>query len=119
MGGGLVGDHIRDHTADDHFGVDLGGVADERDGERLPFFAGFLHQGHGFFQVIDHAVHVADIQAAFGAGRIHFHDQANAFVHGDGQGLCAAHAAQTGGEHQLSLQGRPAAFFGQGEAKVS
>ena len=93
---------------------DIGGVADQSDGLRFLLILIFIHQSHGLFQVIHHAVHVAHIQASFGTRRVHFDDQSDAFVHGDGHRLRAAHSAQTGRQAEFPLERTPAFEPGQG-----
>ena len=56
------------------------------------------HQGQGRVQVVGPLVQVAGLEALLDAGAVHLHAEGHAPVHGDGQGLGAAHAAQAGGE---------------------
>ncbi len=94
------------------FLIDIRGVADQADGLRLLFILEFLDEGHGFFEIIHHPVHVTDVESALGAGRVHFDDQADALIHGDGQRLGPAHPAQTGRQAELALERSPTLKFG-------
>ena len=105
----LVGHHVRRHAAQRQLRVDLRRVADQPDRAGRLVLAGFLHQRHRLFQRVHHHVHVADLQAALGALRVHLHDQPHPLVHRDRQGLRPAHPAQPGGQHELALQRGPAA----------
>ncbi len=66
-----------------------------------------LGPGHGLFQAVGHHVDLAQSETSFCALAVHLHKETDAFVHGDGQRLRAAHLTQTGGDDQLTLERAP------------
>ena len=69
MCGGLVGNHIRDHAAQDQLVVNIRRIADQSDGDGLACRFLFLDQRHGFFEIIHDGIHITDGMPAFGACR--------------------------------------------------
>ncbi len=105
----LIGDHVRGDAADDQLRIDIGGVANQPDGQCRAMGTRLLDQRHGFLEVVDDAIHIAVLQPALRSRWIDLHDEADAAVHRDRQWLGAAHAAQAGRQDELALQRRPAA----------
>jgi hypothetical protein len=81
MGGGLVGDHIRDDPTHSQLGVDFSRVANQADGFWDLFILEFIDHGHSFFESVHHHVNIAGLKAPPGAVRVDFDDQPDAFVH--------------------------------------
>ncbi len=79
---------------------DLGGVADESDGERLTVLLRLDDLGQRGVEVGLDLVEVALGLTAVEAGLVDVDDEAGAAVEGDGQGLGPAHAAAAGGDRQ-------------------
>ncbi len=104
MGAGLVGDHVRAHATLDQFRQDLGGVAQEGDGDGLAF-AGVLGDARqGVVQVSGLLVDVTAAQAEVDAALLAFDVQRTGAGQGGGQRLGTAHAAQAGGQHPAALE---------------
>ena len=85
-------------------GKDLRRVAEDADGERLSCSLCFFGAFHGLVQVVDAFVEVAVGDTAFDPVGINLDAQGYSPVHGDGQRLGAAHAAEAGGEADAALQ---------------
>ena len=128
MGAGLVGDDVDLDAAAQQLGQHLGGVADHRDGQRLPARRLAVEREiDGLVEVVGQHVEVAGGHPALGAGRVALDAQHGAAVHRDGQRLRAAHAAEPGGDRQGAGQpgsrccrrGRAAASFSATAANVS
>jgi hypothetical protein len=100
VGRGLVGEEVGDHVAAVQLGDDVGGVPHQAHAERLALRLRLEHQLQSFVQVAGQAVAVAGVHAALDPGLVDLHPQEGAAVHGGGQGLRAAHAAQARGHHQ-------------------
>jgi hypothetical protein len=58
MSGRLVGDHVGLHAPSHEFGIDVGGVAEQADGERLLLRAGFLDHCERFIERFGRGVEV-------------------------------------------------------------
>ncbi len=102
--GGLVRDRVEPLAAPDQLRLDLGSIADERDGERLAGGGRCPCPAERLVERVRHPVHVADLEAASGACFVHLDHQGDALVHGDREGLCAAHPAQARGEHDAAAE---------------
>ena len=100
----LVGHHVGREAAARERGEDVGGVAFERQGSgdalRLPA----LDALERLVEVVGALVDVARRQPAFDAGAVDLDHERDAAVHGDGERLRAAHAAETGGDDQPAVQ---------------
>ncbi|MCY1355607.1 hypothetical protein D9M69_420370 [compost metagenome] len=99
MGAGLVGDHVRAHATAHQLRQDLGGVAQQGDGNGLAFGGVLLDARQGVVQVRCLLVDVAAAQTEVDAGLLALDVQRAGAGQGRGQGLGAAHAAEAGGEH--------------------
>ena len=102
MCGGLVRDDVYGKfpgaLAAQDLWEDLGGVAHEADGQGLLVLLGIQDQLEGLVKVGDNLIQVALVLTTLQAGLVHVHDEAGAAVEGDGQRLCAAHAAAATGQ---------------------
>ena len=96
MGGCLVGHHVESLAAAHELGLDLGSVADQGDGERLPAFGGRPGPGQRLIGRLGEAVHVAHVEAPAGPVRVDLDADGHALVHRHGQRLGATHAAEAG-----------------------
>ena len=83
-------------------GLDLGGVADERDRHRLAAARRLARPAERLVRSGGQPVDVADLEPAPGPGLVDLDRQADALVHGHGQRLGAAHAAEPGGQRDAS-----------------
>ena len=103
MGRGLVGHDVGADTACvhplDQLGQYVGGIAQE--GNRHGFFLGavFGKAGQRVVQIVGLLVHIAGLEAKVDAALLALDGQRGGTGKGGGQWLCAAHAAQTGGEN--------------------
>ncbi len=88
----------------DELGQHVGGVAHERDrpGDAVP--RGIFDARERLVEVVGALVEVARRQAALDARRIDLDDERDAVVHGDGERLGAAHAAEAGGDDEAAGQ---------------
>jgi hypothetical protein len=69
--------------------------------------------GQSLVERVDHHIDIARLQTALGARWVDLDDEANAFVHSNGQGLCTPHTAEAGGEHELPAEAPPPFLPGQ------
>ena len=103
MGRGLVGDDVEPLAGRRPGGLDLGGVADERD--RLggsPAAAASRAQRERLGRVVGQPVDVADVEPAARPRLVDLDGEADALVHRHGQRLGAAHPAEAGGQRHAS-----------------
>ncbi len=98
--GGLVGDHVDLDATADELGQDLGGVAGEADRERAPLAASRVETVERVVEISRPLVEIPGLDAPLDPLQIHFDAQRRPAEHRDRQRLRAAHAAQTGGDHQ-------------------
>ena len=105
MGGGLVGHEVEALAGGGPRGLDLGGVADERDRDGLAAGGRRPRPGQRLGGIPRQAVHVAHLEPALGAGLVDLDDEAHPVVHGHGQRLGAAHPAEPGRERDGAAQG--------------
>jgi hypothetical protein len=104
VGGGLVRDGIGPHAPAHEFGEDLGRIAEKADGNRLPLAARALDHGERLVEGAGLRVEVAGAQAHLDALRRALDREHGGARHGGGEGLCAAHAAETSGEEPAALE---------------
>src|SRR5262249_38690767 len=104
VGGGLVGEHVGRGAAANQGRQHLGGVAEQADRKRVARVLGLAQPGQGLVEVVGGAVEVAGVAAALGGGRVLLRRSAGGAVHGGGQRLGAAHAAQAGGDDQPACE---------------
>ncbi len=107
MGRGLVGHEVEPLAGGRPCRLDLGRVADERDRHGLAVRGGLPCPGQRLHRVVGEPVHVADLEPSTRPGLVDLDGQADALVHGHGQGLGSAHPAQAGGQRDRPAQ-RPA-----------
>ncbi len=94
------------------FGNHLGGVAEQADRQRTLGVAGLHRQPQRVVDVFCLDVEVLVVDAAVDAGDVAVHADRDAVVHGDGQRLRAAHAAEAGGQRDGAGQGAAEPLLG-------
>lgn len=104
MGAGLVGDHVRAYAAANQFRKDLGGIAQQGDGDGLAFGGVALDPRQGVVQVLGLLVDVATAQAEVDAALLALDVQRTGAGQGRRQRLGAAHAAKAGGKHPAAFE---------------
>ncbi len=114
MGRGLVGHDVDRGALGEHLREQLGGVAEQADGERPAGVAGLDGQLEGVAQVVGLDVQVAVLDAALDGARVDVDADRDAVVHRDGQRLGTAHAAEAGGEGDGAGQGAAELLCGDG-----
>jgi hypothetical protein len=85
-------------------GQRFGAVGDQADGLGLAGIDGLAQDSERFIETVRHGVAVAGVDPLADAGRVHVDAKKSRAVHSGGQGLGAAHAAQSAGDHQASGQ---------------
>ncbi len=118
VGRGLVGQDIRRDAAPHELGQDIGGVAQQGDREGLPFLHGRVGQAQGLVEVVGHRVDVARLEPALDPVRIDLDHDGHAVVHGHGQRLGPAHAAEPGRQRQLALERAAEMFPAHGRERL-
>ena len=111
MRGGLVGDDVDRGAHGQHPGQQLGGVAEQADGQRLARVPGRGGPAQRVVHAVGGHVQVAVLDPAGDPGRVAVDDDGHAAVHGHRERLGAAHAAQPGGQRDRAGQ-RPAEPLG-------
>ena len=111
VGGGLVRDGVWDVASLQERRKHLRRVAEDADGERLPRPLRLLGTLHGLVEVVDAFVQVTVGDSTVYPVRVYLDAQGYALVHGDGQWLGAAHAAEAGREADAAPQRTPEALF--------
>ena len=114
MGRGLVGDHVGPEPGRQQLGEHVGGVADQPDRDRPALGGGPLDPRCRVGQVVGPLVQVAALEAAGQALGVDLDAQGHPLVHGHGQRLGPAHAAEAPREHDLAGQAVPAVGLGDG-----
>ena len=104
VGRRLVGDEVEPFACRRPGGLDLGGVADERDAQRLPGGRCLARPAQRLGRVAGQPVDVADVEPAARPRLVDLDGDADALVHGHGQRLGAAHPAQTRGQRHGPAQ---------------
>ena len=97
---GLVGDEVGGEPAAHQLGIDVRGVAEQRDRQRLLRFDGLVGEAQRLVQSVRRHVDVRSLEAALDAVRVDLDAQRDAAGHRDGERLGAAHAAEAGGEDE-------------------
>ena len=97
MGRGLVRHHVETLAPPDQFGLDFGGIPDQRDRLRPTFRGGGARPRESLIEGTRQAVDVTHVPAPGGACLVNLDNQGHTLVHRHGQRLRAAHAAQTCG----------------------
>src|SRR5918993_2000450 len=114
VGRGLVGDRVRLEAPLQEGREHLRRVAGHPDGDSLSVALRLLGALHGCAEVVYPLIEVAGLYATVDAVRVNLNAEGHALVHGDGEGLGAAHPSQPGGEADASLQRPAEALFGHG-----
>ena len=104
MGRGLVRHGIGANASLDHLRQDLGRVAEQSNGHRLPVANGLLDDLHGLFECLGPGIEIARFQAHIDAIGLAFHGQHRRTGHGRGQRLRAAHAAKAGRQYPAAAE---------------
>ena len=104
VGRGLVGDDVDGSAALEQGGEDVGGVAEQADGQRLSRVPGGDGAADGVVDVMGLLVQVTVLDPPGDPGLVAFDADDHAAVHGHGQRLGAAHAAQAGGQRDRAGQ---------------
>ena len=107
--GGALGEHARQQ---------FGGVAEEADGERAAGVAGLDGELEGVLQGVGPHVQVPVLDAALDGARVDVDADRDAVVHGDGERLGAAHAAEAGGEGDGPGEGAVELLGGDGGERL-
>ena len=101
---GLVGDHVRPDAAADHFGQDLGAVAEQADRLRLAVLGPALDHRQRLVEARGLLVEIAGAQAEIDRVRVALDGEAGGAGHHRGERLGAAHAAEAAGQHPFALE---------------
>ena len=86
MGGGLVGHHVRRDAASHQLGEDVGGVAEQADGDGGTAAFGLLDHGQRLIQAVGLLVDVAGTQTEIDTGLVALHGDHGETGHGGGRG---------------------------------
>lgn len=111
VGGGLVRHDVDRRALGEHLREQVGGVAEQADGERLAGVTGLDGELEGVAQIVGLDIEVAVLDATVDGARVHVDTDGDAVVHRHGERLGAAHAAETGGEGNGAGQ-RPVELLG-------
>lgn len=114
MGGGLVGDDVDRGAHGEELRDGLGRVAEDADGQRAAGVAGLDGEPQRVVEAVGLHVEVPVLDAAVDGARVAVDADRHAVVHGDGEGLGAAHAAESGGEGDGAGEGAAEALGGDG-----
>ena len=104
VGGGLVGDEVEPLAGRRPGGLDLGGIADERDRGRVTIAGRRPRPRERLRRIVGEQVDVADLEAAARPGLVDLDGQADALVHRDRERLGAAHPTEAGREGHRPAQ---------------
>ena len=96
----------------------LGGIAEHTDRHGLSGFLRLERPGDGVVQVFGPLIEVAGFESALDAGRVDLHAQRHPVVHGDGERLGTAHAAEPGGQGERVAQRAAVRLLGNGEERL-
>ena len=113
VGGGLVGDDVEPLPDGRPGRLDLGGVADQRDADRLAVRGRGPRPGERLVRVAGQPVDVADVEPPPGARLVDLDDDGHAVVHGHRQRLGAAHPAQPRGQGHGPAEGAAEVLAGR------
>ena len=95
-----------------------GCVGDQSDGQWPLLGDSLLHHLQRLVQIGCHRIYILSVETLLDAVWIAFDDQSDTTIHSDGQGLCAAHATTSAGEHEPSSQVFPASLTGGGGQRL-
>ena len=101
---GLVGDDVRGDAARDQFGVNVGGVAAEADGQRFATGTRRLNQRQRFIERRRFLLQMAVFQTLGDARRVGLDDEYRRARHHSGERLRAAHAAKACGQDEFARE---------------
>ncbi len=103
--GGLIGHEVEPFAGGRPCGLDLRGVPDERDGQRVAVRSGLARPGERLRRIVREPVDVADVQPPLRTRRVDLDGEAHPFVHRDRERLRATHPAEPRGEGHRAAQG--------------
>ena len=112
VGRGLVGDDVDGGAAGQEAREDVGGVAEQADGQGLALVAGFCGASERVVYVARLLVQVAELDPPADAGLVALDADDHAAIHRHGQRLGTAHASQPRGQGDRALE-RSAESFGR------
>lgn len=119
VGRRLVGDDVDGRPHGEQLRHQLGRVAQDADGQRAAGVAGLGGQPQRVVEGVGAHVEVAVLDPAFDGPRVDVDAEGHAAVHGDGERLGAAHAAEPGGQGDRAGQRAVEALGGdRGEGLV-
>ena len=118
MRGGLVGDDVDGGALGEHAREQLRRVAQQADGERPTGVAGLGGELERVLQAVGPHVEVAVLDPALDGARVAVDADRDAVVHGHGERLGAAHAAEPGGEGDRPGQGAVELLGGDGGERL-
>lgn len=98
VGRGLVGHDVDRRAVGEQARQQVGGVAEQADGQRAPGVTRRSGELEGVLQTLGAHIQVAMLDAPFYGTRVAVDADGDAAVHGDGERLGSAHAAQAGGQ---------------------
>ena len=95
---GLIGDDVGPYAAPDQLGENLRRIAEHADRESLSLAAGLVDHGQRLVEILRLLIEVAGLESHLDTRGLALDREQRGARHGGGQRLCAAHAAETGGE---------------------
>jgi len=114
MGRRLIGEDVGGEASADQLRQDVGRVAEQGDRKRNALLGRVLGQPEGLVQAVGHRIHVAGVEPPLDPAPVDFNDDGHAVVHGDRQGLGAAHSPKAGRDGDRPLQGSAEVLFRRG-----
>ena len=114
MGTGLVGQGIGNNIPLDQPVEQVDGIAKDTDAFGFAFTTVMDGRINGIVNIGMLLVEVAGFEPLINPPLFHFSYQGHAFVHGNGQGLGAAHSTKTSGNIQGAFEGTTKMFIGCG-----
>ena len=115
---GLVGDDVDRGVRVEQEREQVGGVAEQANGQGLALVPSSDGPADGVVRVVRLLVEVAELDAPGDPGLVALDADAHAAVHGHGQRLRAAHAAQAPGQGDRAGQGPAEALGGDGGERL-
>ena len=104
MRGGLIGDEVERLASPRELGNDVGGIAEQADGEGPSFPRGRAHPRESVVERARHLVEVARLEAALDARRVDLDAEDRGTRHRGRERLRASHATEAGGQDRAAGQ---------------